>query len=345
MIEDSSVHCNVAYSERERCKSDIIYWIENYVYINSPYGKVSFKLFPIQKQILKEYETCWTNLYKIPRQMGVSWMYASIAVHRALSNKDSEIYCRNVRKEIEIRKKIDYIISYLPHWQKVDKSNIEYFHYSEELQRKKRSCILIEDFYKTHESTEKILNVVSVCSRMIWIEKPGFSDPKFDKLFLRYGKTIRWNEHPDRDLSWALSKVKHLGEKQFIHEYGPPVPNIDEIEKASALRTDEDYVIPPTKVSNALTSKEIMILMMIKGNQGALVSASSNKGITYGWHFTPEFAQDVQVFFNFDWNTFLTKMSNDGGIVEGITCLEDLPMNIENMAYILPLAIQGPRYN
>jgi len=54
-----------------KCATDIIYFIENYVYIvNLDEGLVKFKLYPYQQKMIKSFQENRFNLCLLSRQMG-----------------------------------------------------------------------------------------------------------------------------------------------------------------------------------------------------------------------------------------------------------------------------------
>ena len=68
----------LSYTEEQireiyKCASDILYFIENYVYIvNLDEGLVKFALYPYQREMIKAFQDHRFNLCLLSRQMGVS---------------------------------------------------------------------------------------------------------------------------------------------------------------------------------------------------------------------------------------------------------------------------------
>lgn len=68
-------------AEWARCAIDTVYFIKNHVYIiHGNYGKVRFNLFKFQKSILSLLTQKRFNIILKPRQMGLSWLTAALAL-------------------------------------------------------------------------------------------------------------------------------------------------------------------------------------------------------------------------------------------------------------------------
>ncbi len=70
----------LSYTEEQimeiyRCATDIIYFIENYVYIvNMDHGLIKFKLYPYQREMIKAFKEHRFNLCLLSRQMGLRYV-------------------------------------------------------------------------------------------------------------------------------------------------------------------------------------------------------------------------------------------------------------------------------
>lgn len=104
----------------ERCEKDIIYFAENFFYINGINGKEIIKLFDKQKQILKTIQKNKKTLLVTSRQWGKSTLMTIVAVWTALFFKDQTIMviANKQSTAIEIFERIRLAFLQMDNWLK-----------------------------------------------------------------------------------------------------------------------------------------------------------------------------------------------------------------------------------
>ena len=76
--------------ELMKCRKDIVYFAETYICISSFHG-VPTKLYPFQKQMLKDFKDNAYNDALMARQMGASTIHLIFALYTALFNQNRTI--------------------------------------------------------------------------------------------------------------------------------------------------------------------------------------------------------------------------------------------------------------
>ena len=103
--------------ELKKCIKDKTYCIENYFFIQDPVkGKIPFKLFDYQKDLVKKFDEHRFNIIFKPRQMGLSWLIAAHVLLEANFTFDQIIDMISIKEEaaIDLLGKVKYIYSHLP---------------------------------------------------------------------------------------------------------------------------------------------------------------------------------------------------------------------------------------
>lgn len=115
---------------------DIVYFLENYVYIENKSGNVAeersilFKLFPEQKRVLQEIEENKKNIILKARQLGITWLVLGYGIHGSISKQQytvgilsqSESYMK------EAINRVQYVLERLPKWlmREYNNENLQY---------------------------------------------------------------------------------------------------------------------------------------------------------------------------------------------------------------------------
>ena len=105
--------------EIKKCKESIVYFIENYCYIQHPVeGVIPFKLYEFQREVLREFTSHRFNIVNKSRQIGLSTLTACYALWYALFHKNKTITIISIKDEDakEFLKKIKLAFEMLPDW-------------------------------------------------------------------------------------------------------------------------------------------------------------------------------------------------------------------------------------
>jgi hypothetical protein len=101
--------------EYRKCSKDVVYFAENYVYINDPNkGRTLITLYPFQKKLLKQLDNNKYNIVMIARQQGkCSSFWTKINVRNIKTGK-SKTVCIGIFYIIEkIKQKIKHLLAYI----------------------------------------------------------------------------------------------------------------------------------------------------------------------------------------------------------------------------------------
>lgn len=106
--------------ELAKCREDIIYFSENYCYINDSqtYETFLFKLWDFQKDFIHQTKTQKRIIILKGRQLGVSWTSALIGLHRILFNNNANVLMLS-KGETEAQSlvgKSKFMYERLPQW-------------------------------------------------------------------------------------------------------------------------------------------------------------------------------------------------------------------------------------
>jgi len=104
-----------------KCYNDIFYFIENYVYIISlDEGRVQFKLYDYQKEMINTFDKNRFCIATLSRQMGKTITVSAFLLYLALFKKDYTIgiLANKAEKAQEILSRIKMMFEELPLWLK-----------------------------------------------------------------------------------------------------------------------------------------------------------------------------------------------------------------------------------
>ena len=106
-----------------RCKEDIRFFVEKYVYINDPQTYETFKYepWPFQLDLFDTFDNNEKTIILKGRQLGVSWIVCMYALHRILFYNNSNVLMLSKRED-EAQKlivKIKFMYNFLPPWLQV----------------------------------------------------------------------------------------------------------------------------------------------------------------------------------------------------------------------------------
>lgn len=234
-----------------KCRKDIVYFAETYVYLKTENGLKHIKLRPYQKQLLKNYQENRWCITLFPRQSGKTTTTAIFFAWFSIFNTDKNLAVIAQRDQIaaEVFSKIKSIIQYLPFFMKPGcvKFNSGGYHFDngctaiyrpasiDALQGYTIDTLFIDEFayIRNTQARQFWNNVYPTLSSMSNSRVMITSTPNGRNLFYELwsnaidGKNffkplrIDWWEVPGRDEKWRLQEIANLGsEAAFAQQYG-----------------------------------------------------------------------------------------------------------------------------
>jgi hypothetical protein len=245
--------------EIEYCKNNIEYFIENYVYIEDPDNKENilqlFKLWDKQKEVLKSVIDNRLNIILKARQLGVTWLVLSYALHWLLFEKGQLIIALSKTEEDakELIRRLVMMLRQLGMFIKEDCKENENWHglkysytaLSVEIHHKGKSSVfkafsssksagrsftanlLVLDEWAFQQFAQEIwLSAYPTINRATGGKVIGLSTIErgtlFEELFVGdndFNKLFMgWNSDPRRDKEWYDKTRRDLGDN-IMQEY------------------------------------------------------------------------------------------------------------------------------
>ena len=244
------------YTEEElqeiiKCRKDIIYFAEKYIFLKTEKGLKHIKLRPYQKQLLHNYQHNRWCITLFPRQSGKTTTTAIFFAWFSIFFTDKNLAVIAQRDQIaaEIFSKIKSIIKYLPFFLKPGCIKFNNSGYTfdngssaiyrpaliDALQGYTIDTLYIDEFayIRNTQAREFWNNVYPTLSSMSNSRVMITSTPKGRNLFYELwtnaieGKNlfkpyrIDWWEVPGRDEKWKQQEIANLGsEAAFAQQYG-----------------------------------------------------------------------------------------------------------------------------
>lgn len=242
--------------ELRKCAKDPLYFITNYVYINTKdHGMQLFKMWDFQKELLSRYIKYRFNIAKWPRQVGKSCTTMAYLLWYSLFNKEKVVVILANKLSLaqeQLQQWRDAYIA-LPYWMQPGvstwaKREIRLSHgtrikcaaTSPDTVRGMSINVLFLDefsFVKPHIADEFIASVFPTISsgqttKVIMTSTPSglnhfyriWQDAKGDYSETTEGNgyvrsEVAWNAVPGRDEKWAREEMARIGEIRFNQEY------------------------------------------------------------------------------------------------------------------------------
>lgn len=233
-----------------KCRKDIVYFAETYVYLKTENGLKHIKLRPYQKQLLKNYQENRWCITLQSRQSGKTTTTAIFFAWFSIFNTDKNLAVIAQRDQIagEVFSKIKSIIQYLPFFMKPGcvKFNRGGYRFDngcsaiyrpasiDALQGYTIDTLFIDEFayIRNTQAREFWNNVYPTLSSMSNSRVMITSTPNGRNLFWElwnnaiegknFFKTMRvdWWEVPGRDEKWRQTEIANLGsEAAFAQQY------------------------------------------------------------------------------------------------------------------------------
>jgi len=230
-----------------RCGKDPVYFIDNYAKISHPTrGTLPFKLFPFQKDVLKEFIGNRFSILLKARQLGMSTTVAAYCAWLMIFHKDRNILvvATQKAKAANIIKKVKVVFKNLPEWMMMSEV-ITNNKFSMELEngsqvvasstgadagRSEALSLLIVDEAAHVESLDElwagIYPTLSTGGRCIALSTPLGTGNWFHKYYidaeqgLNDFKPIKlmWDVHPERDEEWFHKETRNMSKRKIAQE-------------------------------------------------------------------------------------------------------------------------------
>ena len=229
-----------------KCVQDPSYFINQYCTIQHPQrGKIKFKLYPFQNDVLKEYEANDYNIILKSRQLGISTLSAAYALWMMLFQNDKNILVIATAKDTakNLITKVRIMYEGLPVWLKTaivennklslifkNGSQIKAIASNESAGRSEALSLLILDEAAFIDKIDIIWTAaqqtLATGGRCLAISTPNGVGNWFHKTWidandgLNKFNTVKlhWSAHPERGQEWRDEQDKNLGPSQAAQE-------------------------------------------------------------------------------------------------------------------------------
>ena len=242
------------------CARDPVYFIDTYCWVQHPTkGKVPFKLFDYQRELIDCYHNNRYSINMLGRQMGKTACAAAYLVWRAMFMADQTILiaAHKFAGAQEIMQRVRYTYETLPTFLKAgatsyNKGSIDFDNGSRiisatttETTARGMSLSLIYcdefAFVKPRIASEfwaSISPTLSTGGKCIITSTPNQDDDQFAQIWKEATKNVDafgnkqalgrngfasikfiWSAHPDRDEAWAQVERVKIGEERFLREH------------------------------------------------------------------------------------------------------------------------------
>ena len=229
-----------------KCAKDPSYFINQYCTIQHPQrGKIKFKLYPFQYEVLEEYQNNDYNIILKSRQLGISTLSAAYSLWMMLFQNDKNILVIATAKDTakNLITKVRIMYEALPAWLKTaivennklslifkNGSQIKAIASNESAGRSEALSLLIIDEAAFIEKIDTIWTAaqqtLATGGRCLAISTPNGVGNWFHKTWidaqdgLNKFNTVKlhWTCHPERDQEWRDEQTKNLGPTQAAQE-------------------------------------------------------------------------------------------------------------------------------
>ena len=229
-----------------KCAKDPSYFINQYCTIQHPQrGKIKFKLYPFQYEVLEEYQNNDYNIILKSRQLGISTLSAAYSLWMMLFQNDKNILVIATSKDTakNLITKVRIMYEALPAWLKTaivennklslifkNGSQIKAIASNESAGRSEALSLLIIDEAAFIEKIDTIWTAaqqtLATGGRCLAISTPNGVGNWFHKTWidaqdgLNKFNTVKlhWTCHPERDQEWRDEQTKNLGPTQAAQE-------------------------------------------------------------------------------------------------------------------------------
>jgi hypothetical protein len=273
------------FQEFMKCKMSPAYFIDTYAYTLNPVkGRIKFKLYDFQHDVMKQFQEYVFNIILKPRQMGLSWLVAGYVLWLCIFHEDKNVLMISIKERAAKRllDKVKYIYTYLPIYMKCGHSEyiqtaitfntgsrVESIPTSEDAGRSEAVSLLVIDEAAFVRWIDEIwaaaFPTLSTGGQAILLSTANGMGNFFHKIWSQALKTVndfnaiklKWQDHPDRDAAWHHSQVRNLGKRRAAQEVdcdflssGTPV-----LDLAKLRDLEEEIMTYPKKYAPVRTLK------------------------------------------------------------------------------------------
>ena len=229
-----------------KCANDPSYFINQYCTIQHPQrGKIKFKLYPFQYDVLNEYQNNDYNVVLKSRQLGISTLSAAYSLWMMLFQNDKNILVIATTKDTakNLITKVRIMYDGLPAWLKTaivennklslifkNGSQIKAIASNESAGRSEALSLLILDEAAFIEKIDTIWTAaqqtLATGGQCLAISTPNGVGNWFHRTWIDATDGINkfntvklhWTAHPERDQEWRDEQDKNLGPSQAAQE-------------------------------------------------------------------------------------------------------------------------------
>ena len=246
--------------ELAKCMDDPLYFIEEYCWIQHPTkGRMKFKLFGYQKELIRSYHDYRYSIALISRQMGKSTAAGAYLLWYSMFMPDQTILiaAHKYSGAQEIMTRIRFSYELLPNFIRAgvtsyNKGSIEFDNGSRIIAQATTdntgrglsiSLAYLDEFAFVRPSIARefwtaLSPTLSTGGKCIITSTPNQDDDQFAQIWREACNTIDeygnkketgkngfrsynadWKEHPDRDQEWADEEEAKIGEERFRREH------------------------------------------------------------------------------------------------------------------------------
>lgn len=294
------------FNELKKCKTDVIYFIENYCkIITLDHGLQLFQPYEYQIRMVEAFHNNRFIVNLLPRQMGKSTIVAAYLLHHVIFNEDKmvAVLANKAMVARELLSRIQRMYENLPLWMQPgvrewNKGSMVLENNSTLMSAATSSSsirgfafniIFLDEFAHVEQQNEFWESTYPVISsgsnsKVIITSTPNGLD-LFYKIFseAEMGTNeftpirVHWSEHPKRDEKWKEETLKNIGVEQFKQEFETEFLGSSGtlIDGATLKR-----LVPKTPVQNGGGLK--IYQEPVNGNNYvAVVDVSRGKGLDY----------------------------------------------------------------
>ena len=241
---------NEQVQEFLKCKSDPIYFVENYIQIVSlDEGLVPFKMYPFQEKLVRNFHENRFNICKMPRQTGKSTTCVSYLLHYAVFNDNVNIaiLANKASTARDLLGRLQLAYENLPRWMQQgivswNKGSLELENGSKIIAASTSASavrggsyniIFLDEFafIPNHIADQFFASVYPTISSGKSTKVIMVSTPHGMNHFYRYwheaqrgnneyvATEVHWSEVPGRDAKWKAQTIANTSDQQFRVEF------------------------------------------------------------------------------------------------------------------------------
>jgi len=248
MLTDEQNLKELIKQEYAKCAVDIVHFIKKYCYIQHPTrGRIKFDLYPFQERTLADLMNFDYNIILKSRQLGISTLVAGYALWLCIFNDDKNVLVIATKQEVAktLVTKVREMYDGLPMW--IKKNSLTTEHNKLSIRFKNGSQIkaessspdagrslslsllvldeasFITDIGRIWTAAQQTLATGGKC---IMCSTPNGVGNEFHKQWVKAEAhenkfnpiRLKWDVHPERDLSWRQEQDELLGLKMAAQE-------------------------------------------------------------------------------------------------------------------------------